>query len=160
MNEVWKTGRPTIYRGIRMRSRLEADFAAALDRHDQLWEYEPDCFAGDQGQWLPDFGCRRSVDDPLALFIEVKPAGVLQRLGVGSPAYVEHADGFLRQMEVAWESRPDLLLSLVFWQYGAREAHLCISCSRIGGPWLAQINAQGKPALWPGMGQLSQTGGV
>lgn len=26
-----------------------------LDRQGWEWAYEPDCFAGEGGQWLPDF---------------------------------------------------------------------------------------------------------
>lgn len=47
--------RPTIYRGIRMRSRLEARFAAFLDSSGRPWRYEPTCFADETGQYLPDF---------------------------------------------------------------------------------------------------------
>ena len=47
--------RRTVYKGIEMRYRLEADYASALDRDDQPWKYEPKCFAGPDGQWLPDF---------------------------------------------------------------------------------------------------------
>jgi hypothetical protein len=47
--------RPTIYKGVQMRSRLEAGFAQWLDGMGFEWEYEPECFASDGGQWLPDF---------------------------------------------------------------------------------------------------------
>ena len=54
--------RPTIYKGIHMRSRLEATFAQHLDHSDcgRHWRYEPECFADETGQYLPDFyatGC-------------------------------------------------------------------------------------------------------
>lgn len=49
-------GRPTTYKGIQMRSRLEAATAAAFDRHDVAWTYEPECFQAEDGsQYLPDF---------------------------------------------------------------------------------------------------------
>jgi hypothetical protein len=51
-----KNGRATLYKGTRMRSRLEADYAAYLDDMEQSWEYEPICFASGSTQWLPDFG--------------------------------------------------------------------------------------------------------
>jgi hypothetical protein len=50
--------RPTIYKGIQMRSRLEADYAPHLDTpapgwihepgqvFEPDWDYEPECFAG------------------------------------------------------------------------------------------------------------------
>lgn len=47
--------RPTAYKGIQMRSRLEARYAAWLDHWRFQWEYEPRCFASELGQYLPDF---------------------------------------------------------------------------------------------------------
>ena len=60
--------RPTLYNGIQMRSRLEADYASCLDRGGIDWKYEPTCFAGPDGQWLPDFKTKPGG------YIEVKPA--------------------------------------------------------------------------------------
>lgn len=65
--------RPTTYKGIEMRSRLEALFAAQLDSLLFKWAYEPRCFASEEGQYLVDFvvaGKDRGRPD---LFIEVKP---------------------------------------------------------------------------------------
>ena len=59
--------RPTTYNGIRMRSRLEASYAAELDRRRLPWEYEPRCFANAQGQYLPDFKVGGNT------YIEIKP---------------------------------------------------------------------------------------
>lgn len=47
--------RPTTYKGVKMRSRLEAGYAQWLDRWDFTWEYEPECFASERWQYLPDF---------------------------------------------------------------------------------------------------------
>jgi hypothetical protein len=63
-------GRQTLYKGVTMRSRTEARFAALLDECSIAWAYEPIALAGPAGQWLPDFeifnqGCRT--------FIDVKP---------------------------------------------------------------------------------------
>jgi hypothetical protein len=44
------TARPTTNRGVQMRSRLEARYAAWLDRHGFTWEYEPRCYATEAGQ--------------------------------------------------------------------------------------------------------------
>lgn len=63
-------GRRTSYAGILMRSRLEAAFAAHLDELGFVWQYEPQCFASIDGQYLPDFLVKR---DGLSLFYEVKP---------------------------------------------------------------------------------------
>lgn len=48
-------GRTTFYNGIRMRSRLEARFAAWMDHRQWKWRYEPHAFASQRGQYLPDF---------------------------------------------------------------------------------------------------------
>lgn len=47
--------RPTTYNGIKMRSRLEARYAAVFDQAGFSWTYEPGCFASPRGQYLPDF---------------------------------------------------------------------------------------------------------
>lgn len=47
--------RPTIYKGIKMRSRLEAKCAQWLDFVEAEWQYEPICYADERGQYLPDF---------------------------------------------------------------------------------------------------------
>lgn len=68
--------RPTEYKGVHMRSRLEAKYAQWLDSIPRVeWEYEPMCYASDEGQYLPDFAIRSveyrstSVD----VFVELKP---------------------------------------------------------------------------------------
>lgn len=64
-------GRPTTYKGIKMRSRLEASYAAVLDSIDDItWAYEPQCFADASGQYLPDFRC---VNTEGVCYFEVKP---------------------------------------------------------------------------------------
>lgn len=82
-------GRPTTYKGIRMRSRLEAATAAAFDRHNVPWEYEPEAFQAEDGtQYLPDFAIVIEIIDTLTvgkdewelrrspsvpIYVEVKP---------------------------------------------------------------------------------------
>jgi hypothetical protein len=145
--------RPTLYKGIQMRSRLEADYAASLDRSGWRWEYEPECFAGADGQWLPDFGCSYSNRGPLAVFTEVKPAGPLMEWIPGSIGFVEHADAILRRMAITWESRPDAYLCLVFWQYGGG-AYLTLHSRRRGDAWYAEFGAQPMWLIWTGMDQF------
>lgn len=92
--------RPTVYRGILMRSRLEATWAAAFDRAHIPWEYEPVAFAGRAGQYLPDFrfppiGLRSRV-----IYIEVR--GTLER------AFLAMA-----QMPIIWESDPTAELRIL-----------------------------------------------
>jgi len=121
MTQVIKA-RPTLYKGVQMRSRLEADYAAFLDRNDSYsWEYEPECFAGPDGQWLPDF---HETGNGRDAWIEVKPASLLERQpGVDRIAKV---DKILAQMSVAWLSKPDAWLELVFWEYGAERVPLTL----------------------------------
>lgn len=101
--------RPTVYRGIHMRSRLEARFAAYLDTGARLvWTYEPRAYGGTHGQYLPDF----QVDVGTSrYFIEVKPTR--------ERALAAIDEG---RMEVIWESEPRASLVVVtdgvpvFWR--------------------------------------------
>jgi hypothetical protein len=67
-----REGIPTLYGGVRFRSRLEARWAAWFDVAGWPWEYEP---AVEYGYWIPDFvllGCNR-------IPVEVKPIEWLPR---------------------------------------------------------------------------------
>jgi hypothetical protein len=139
--------RATWYKGIEMRSRLEADFAAFLDGVAKVkFDYEPFCFAGPDGQWLPDF--RVQYEDKTVYF-EVKPASLPD----------DQIDQTLEQMTVAWLTEPNAILQLVIWYYGEPLR----SFSLMGIPeaqsgnkdvtwWYAQ--GDGEASAWPGMGQL------
>lgn len=89
--------RPTTYRGVRMRSRLEAFSASWFDSMGIAWEYEPDCFADETGQYLPDFRLTGLVvlGELRPVYVEVKPPGEVTRRTVG---------GMFRQMERIWSS--------------------------------------------------------
>lgn len=67
--------RPTTYNGVKMRSRLEARFAAGLDKLGIEWKYEPECFADESGQYLPDFwlGLNGVYEARSLTYVEVKP---------------------------------------------------------------------------------------
>ena len=68
--------RPTTYKGIKMRSRLEAGFAMWMDEAGIEWTYEPQCYASEAGQYLPDFqtsNLRMACASRRPLFFEVKP---------------------------------------------------------------------------------------
>ena len=67
-NEIEYTikAKPTLYRGIEFRSRLEARWAAFFDLLGWEWEYEPCDFDG----WYPDFMIFGSNGK---IYIEVKP---------------------------------------------------------------------------------------
>jgi hypothetical protein len=87
--------RPTTYNGIPMRSRLEARFAADMDRQSAVWVYEPRAYASPDGQYLPDFQILeyggKAVQPPL--FFEVRPT-------------VERAYLAMERMAIIWASEP------------------------------------------------------
>lgn len=101
--------RPTTYKGVDMRSRLEAGFAAWLDEWSLPWTYEPKAFASEIGQYLPDFridGLRCSWKnwEPRTAYLEVKPA-----------SFGDAGDEFevlMRSMAIIWQSEPDAILLL------------------------------------------------
>lgn len=145
--------RPTVYKGIKMRSRLEADYASALDRDGKPWEYEPTCFAGPDGQWLPDF----RVNDCGVGYVEVKPAHLIEWDTRELEGVYDRIDEILRKMTVAWLSEPDAHLELVFWSYGLDQiqAPLSIMASSNGPHWVTYSpSTLDVPMLWPGMGQM------
>lgn len=138
--------RTTMYKGIRMRSRLEADFAGFLDRSGAEWEYEPLCFAGPDGQWLPDFRVTYNED---RIYFEIKPESLLEG----------DVDAVLTQMTVAWLTEPGAILQLMVWVYDDPSS----SYTFMGFPpgkgesftwWCGQGSAE--MTAWPGMGQLEQ----
>lgn len=91
--------KPAEYRGVRMRSQLEADFAKHLDNNGlRDWTYEPRTFRGvkDPG-YIPDFTV---TDAGRTSYFEVKP----------TLAEVKEA---ARRMEVIWESDPEAVLVVV-----------------------------------------------
>ena len=91
------TARPTTYNGIKMRSRLEAKFAAVLDTSGIEWVYEPRAYANAKGQYLPDFQVTRA-DEPI--FIEVRPT-------------VDRGYLAMSQMPIIWDSEPNAALLIV-----------------------------------------------
>lgn len=93
--------RPTTYRGIEMRSRLEAGYAAWLDQWSFDWEYEPQAFASQRGQYLPDFLLKKvpeaRADGKVVttdVYVEVKPAG-----------WTGDLDALARRMAIIAESK-------------------------------------------------------
>ena len=143
--------RATLYKGIQMRSRLEADYASALDRDGCPWKYEPTCFAGPDGQWLPDF----RLDDSHT-YVELKPAYLIEWDTRDLEDVYERVDAILRQMTVAWLSEPEAHLQLVFWSYGLEQvqAPLAIAGNSGAPVWYAYTpSTSDVPLLWPGMGQ-------
>jgi hypothetical protein len=147
--------RPTLYKGIRMRSRLEADYAAALDRMGYDWKYEPVCFGGEAGQWLPDF---LIIKDGDKVFVEVKPVSLLDRQkGESEYDVIGRIDQILTRMSVTWLSEPDAHLHLTFWDYGAHGDILTIAAVS-GQPWYTATRY--IPSIWLGMGQDEKLSGM
>lgn len=91
--------RPTIYRGVKMRSRTEANVAAFLDALDASWTYEPICFADESGQYLPDFSF--ATNEGTRVYAEVKPAALLDLEAVQN------------QMEIIWSSERECFLTII-----------------------------------------------
>lgn len=60
---------PTIYRGVKYRSRLEAKWAAFFDALKWRHEYEP----YEMGLWSPDFLLWPSPESSICVLVEVKP---------------------------------------------------------------------------------------
>jgi hypothetical protein len=89
--------RPTLYRGIQMRSRLEAKAAAWLDRCSKPWQYEPVCFADERGEYLPDF-------------VTTMPSGRSRYWEV--KGWVPDASPVRARMEIVVSSDPDAVLVL------------------------------------------------
>jgi hypothetical protein len=84
---------PTLYKGVRFRSRLEARWAAFFDNVGWQWDYEPIDLEG----YIPDFVMR--FHEPL--LIEIKPAFVkddfldarhkIEQSGWGGEALITYA---------------------------------------------------------------------
>lgn len=74
--------RPTVHKGIQMRSRLEARFARFLDAEGLFWQYEPNAFSGDGGDYLPDFLLAGDVYAEVKPFDEARMEDALERMQV------------------------------------------------------------------------------
>ena len=96
--------RPVEYRGIQMRSKLEAEFAWYLDERGFEWQYEPRIFGPVGEGYLPDFFIHERGD---RCYIEVKPT-------------VAKANAAKDRMKIIWEADPDAILLVVsgdgWWQ--------------------------------------------
>ncbi len=77
-------GIPTTYRDVRMRSRLEARWAAFFDMAGWRWEYEPI----DEVGWIPDFLLIGKYD---VVKVEVKPIAWTFQSG-DSPSLIPAGD--------------------------------------------------------------------
>lgn len=105
--------RPTVYKGIKMRSRLEAGYAMWLDRWRADWTYEPCAFGSQAGQYLPDFridGLRCAWrGEPTTAYVEVKPKA-WPYWGQGNST--DEFEALMSRMGIIWESEPGAVLLL------------------------------------------------
>ena len=132
-----------------MRSRLEADYARWLDQKGYDWQYEPQCFASENGQYLPDFLVEDRTGEQE--YVEVKPL-------TGSPAQpyknFREVDPLLERMTIIWASKPNAALSLFLWQFGDDILSSChIRWVPAVALWLATLPGSKVSMIWPGMGQ-------
>lgn len=100
--------RPTMYRGISMRSRLEATAAGLLDEMGIEWRYEPQCFADGTAQYLPDFQLWAGASH-LTWYLEVKPEVIWETWPAPPDSELALA---LTRMEVIRGSDPGAILML------------------------------------------------
>lgn len=76
---------PTTYKGVKFKSKLEAQWAAFFDLCDCFWEYEPNTASGAFDQWRPDFKLRltyqwiesKQAHFYLDFYMEVKPCDLV-----------------------------------------------------------------------------------
>ena len=102
--------RPTVYKGVRMRSRLEATFAQRCDENGETWEYEPNRFGNELGQYLPDFKVTAPWVPNRPCYVEVKPF-VTQDMRIDW----NHPRGWaclMERMAIIWSSEPNCDLML------------------------------------------------
>lgn len=100
--------RPTYYRGILMRSRLEVTVAEWLDARMVKWEYEPARHSGPGGTYLPDFRLPfvHIEGKPQVLHLEVKPL-ILAKQPPG-----KWVGPLLKSMEWIWQAEPQARLAV------------------------------------------------
>jgi hypothetical protein len=108
----------TVYRGVSMRSRLEAAFAWHLDQQGIVWRYEPAVFGPVGEGYLPDFELPRPDGSH---FVEVKPT-------------LRDVPAAKERMTVVWDSRPTAVLVVAC----AQECRW-FACER-GGEWISWVD--------------------
>jgi len=143
-------GIPTVYRGVRMRSRVEATWAAFLDKLLWGWEYEP----FDLNGYIPDFVLRlhapmileiKGVASTLAELDDHKAK--IERSGWEGEALLTAA------MPIELESMSPILGLLgerelidgeLEWRWSAARGFVCSSCGNLSalaedGDWSCRV---------------------
>lgn len=144
--------RPTTYNGIAMRSRLEAAFAAFLDRHGFAWQYEPRAFASAAGQYLPDFQISDVLPGMAVAYVDVKGTlgGSQAEVGVATRALLDRMNT-IRASEptallgIACDSTEPFTLLLEFPDRHIRRAFfgMCACCHGVS----VGVIVRGEPGL-------------
>jgi hypothetical protein len=142
--------RPTVYKGIKMRSRLEAGFAKWLDERSFDWEYEPCAFGSDKGQYLPDFkinGLRCSwLTEPTDAYVEVKPASFPNW---DDESALDQFEALMRGMALIWESEPDAVLLLAQPEGPVAVGQDGFTCTSVGQLDTGLNPGSSDPFPWP-----------
>jgi len=129
-------GIPTLYQGVRFRSRLEAKWAAFFDAIRWPWMYEPyDCDG-----YIPDFVLPFEAD---GLLVEVKPAHSLAELADETPKIMASGwagealmvgatiwDADAAQPVIGWIGERVQIGGRSEWDWGDARAFFCLSCGR------------------------------
>lgn len=109
--------KPVTYRGVGMRSKLEADFAHHLDSLGIRWVYAPAIFGPRDAGYLPDF---RLIRDDGWHFVELKPT-------------LDQAEAAKTRIAIIWQTFPDAALIVV----SAEESRWFASVA--GGEWTSWV---------------------
>ena len=94
--------KPTTYKGVRFRSRLEAKWACFFDLAGWRWEYEPIDTEG----WVPDFVLQGDAGNT---WVEVKP---IEWVGQSVDSYIKQARDRPDLTKVWGQDREALILGL------------------------------------------------
>jgi hypothetical protein len=119
--------KPVTYKGVEMRSQLEAQTARALDRIGVAWHYEPTRYADESGQFTPDFklpsvrvvGWRAIPRYTTPLHIEARPSHEEQwrRKNERDAAILAHSS----DDPLLFVGLGEMAAALLGWCYGIKE---------------------------------------
>jgi hypothetical protein len=154
MTDDRQRGIPTLYRGVRFRSRTEARWAAFFDELGWQWLYEPH----DLEAYVPDFALL--FDAPL--LVEVKSALTLDELvaherkiessGWRGEALIVGAapwDLDSAQPLVGWFGERQRIAGALEWTWGDARLFECLSCGSPSvlaacGSWRCRVCGEGE----------------
>jgi len=97
------------------------------------WQYEPQAYASEQGQYLPDFWWPR-----MNAFVEVKPTSLSWN----------ELTGVAEQMQIIWSSELQANLMLCTYRYGGQTPLVleALGSNRIWQFWMPGMDQWG---IWP-----------